>query len=189
MVREADLADVVQRRGELDRLRLLRVQADRLGDQARVARHADDVVAGFLVAELAGVREAEQRLLLALPHLVRRLLDHALEQPALVLQRELLPAQREQVPAAREAFARVDRLGQEVRDPGIERGVAHLPVVVHGDHHDRHVRVFGQQAEPADELDAVDLRHLVVDQDQVRGVGRRPAHRVDRALERLDRRC
>ena len=71
--------------------------------------------------------------------------------------------------------------------PASQGGVAHLPVVVHGHHHHRYVRVFGHQAEPADELDAVDLRHLVVDQDQVRGVGRGPAHRVDRALERLDR--
>ena len=134
-----------------------------------------------------GLGEPEQRLLLALAHLGGRLLDHPLEQPPLVLERELLATERQQVPAAREAFARVDRLGQEIRDPGIERGVAHLPVVVHGHHDHRDVRVLGHETEPPDELDAVDLRHLVVDQDEIRGVGGGPAHRVDRALERLDR--
>jgi vacuolar-type H+-ATPase subunit H len=78
------------------------------------------VVAGLLVAELARAREAQQRLLLALAHLARRVLDHVLEQ-ARGLQHEVLAAQREQVAAAREAFARVDRLGEEVGNAGVER--------------------------------------------------------------------
>ena len=159
----------------------------RVGDEARVARHADQVVAGLLVAELAGAREAQQRLLLALAHLARRILDHVLEQAAAVLQRELLAAQRQQVAAARQALARVDRLGEEVGDAGVERGVAHLAVVVHRDHDDRHVLVARQRAQALHELDAVHVRHHVVDQHQVGDVARGPHHRVDRAREALDR--
>jgi hypothetical protein len=143
------------------------------------------VVAGLLVAELAGAREAHQRLLLAVAHLARRLLDHALEEPPLVFQRQLLPAQREEVPAARHALASVHRLDEEIRDPRVERVVAHLAVVVRGDHHDRHVLVAGQRAQALGELDAVHLRHHEVDQHQVGDVARGPHHRVHRPAEAL----
>jgi hypothetical protein len=187
LVRDADLADVVQRRGELDGLHLLAVQADGGGDEARVARHADQVVAGLLVAELARAGEAQQRLLLALPHFARRILDHVLEQAAPVLERELLAAQGEQVAAARQAFARVHRLGEEIGDAGVERGVAHLAVVVHRDHDDRHVLVARQSAQALHELDAVHVGHHVIDQHQVGNVAGGPHHRVDRPGEALDR--
>ena len=91
LVGDADLADVVQRRGELDGFRLVVVETDRVGDEARVARHADQVIAGFLVAKFARAREAQQRLLLALAHFTRRVLDHVLEEAAAIFERELLP--------------------------------------------------------------------------------------------------
>ena len=183
MVGDADLADVVQRRGELDGLRLVVFEAERPGDQARVARHADQVIAGLLIAELARPRKPQQRFLFPLAHVLGRVLDHVLEQAPPVLERELLAAQRQQVPAARQAFARVDRLGQEVGDPGIERRVTHLAVVVHRHHHDRHVLVAGERAQALHELDAVHVRHHVIDEHQVGNVPRRPDHGVHGTCE------
>src|SRR5437764_1784332 len=45
--RNADLADIVQRRGKLDGLGLVVAEAHRAGDEARVPRHADQVVTGL----------------------------------------------------------------------------------------------------------------------------------------------
>jgi hypothetical protein len=183
----ADLADVVQRRGELDGLGLVAVEPDRARDEARIARHADQVVARLLVAELAGAGQPEQRLLLALAHLARGVLHHVLEQAPAVLERELLPAQGKQVAATRQALARVDRLGEEIGDARVERRVTHLAVVVNRHHHDRHVLVARQRAQALHELDAVHVRHHVVDEHQVGDVARRPDHGIDRPGEALDR--
>ena len=183
LVRNADLADVVQRRRQLDGLGLVALQPDRVGNEARVARHAHQVIARFLVAELARARQAHERLLLPVAHLARGVVDHGFQQAPPVLQRQLLPAQRQQVAAARHAFARVHRLDEEVGDAGVERVVAHLAIVVRRHHHDRHVLVAGQRAQALGELDAVHVRHHVVDQHEVGDVARRPHHGIDGAPE------
>src|SRR5207302_11462470 len=110
MVGNADLADVVQRRGELDGLRLVVLEAERPGDQARIARHADQMVAGLLVAKFTRPRKPQQRFLFALAHFLGRVLHHVLEQAPPVLERERLTAQRQQIPAARKALARCRKL-------------------------------------------------------------------------------
>ena len=181
----ADLAYVVKRRGQLHRFGFLVGQADRIGDQARIARHADQVVAGLLVAELAGARQAQQRFLLAFADFLRGVLHHAFEQPLAVLERELLAPQRDQVAAAREALARVDRLDEEIGDPRVKRRIADLAVVVHGDHDHRHVFVPGQRAQALDEFDAVHVGHRVVDQHEVGNVLGCPDDSVHRTPERL----
>ncbi len=186
LVGDADLADVVQRRGELDRLRLVVLESQSVGDQPRIARHADQVVARLFVAEFAGAGKAQKGLLFALPHLARCILDHVLEQPPAVFQHQVLAAQCEQVAATRQALARVHRLGEEVGDAGIERRVAHLAIVVHRHHHDRHMLVARQRAQALHQFDAVHVRHHVIDQHQVGDVARRPDHRVHRAGEALD---
>jgi hypothetical protein len=138
-----------------------------------------------LVAELAGPRQAQQGLLLALADLLRGVLDHAFEQALPVLQRQVLAAQRDQVAAARQALARIDGLDQEIGDARIQGRIADLAIVMDRDHHHRHVLVTGQAAQPAHELDAVHVGHRVVHQHQVGDVLGGPQHGVDRALERL----
>src|SRR5229473_6661598 len=53
MVGNADLADVVQRRGELDGLRLVVLEAERPGDQARSEEHTSELQSlAYLVCRL-----------------------------------------------------------------------------------------------------------------------------------------
>ena len=116
-----------------------RAQAEMLPDQRRVLRHPHQVIAGRLVAELAGLRELGQRFELALVDLGDRFVDLVLEHARLVRQHDLVAPQLEEVGAARARFVIVERLDQEVGGAGLERVVADLAVVDDGDHHDRHV--------------------------------------------------
>ena len=95
-------------------------------DQRRVLGHAHQVIAGRLVAELAGLGELGERLELALVDLGDRLVDLVLQHPRLVGQHDLVPAQLEQVGAARARLVLVERLDQEVGGAGFERVVADL---------------------------------------------------------------
>ena len=144
------------------------------------------MVAGRLVAELAGLGELGQRLELALEDLGDRLVDLVLEHARLVGQHDLVPAQLEQVRAARARLVLVEGLDQEIGGAGFERVVADLAVVDDGDHDDRDVDAVGQCAQLLDELDAVELGQLVVGQHDVDAVVAREFERARRRVEELE---
>ena len=77
------------------------------------------MIAGGLVAELAGLGELGQRLELALVDLGDRLVDLVLQHARLVGQHDLVAAQLEQVGAARARLVLVERLDQEVGGAGL----------------------------------------------------------------------
>ena len=182
----ADLADVVHRRRDFEHVHGLGAKAEVLADQRRVLGHPHQVIAGGLVAELAGLRELGQRLELALVDLGDRLVDLVLQHARLVGQHDLVPAQLEQVGAARARLVLVERLDQEVGGAGLERVVADLAVVDDGDHDDRHVDAMRQRAQLLDELDAVELGQLVVGEDDVDAVVARELQRARRRVEQLE---
>ena len=185
-VGDADLADVVHRRGDFEHVHRLRAEAEVLADQRRVLRHARQVIAGVLVAELAGLGELGERLELALVDLGDRLVDLVLQHARLVGQHDLVAAQLEQVGAAGARLVVVERLDQEIGGAGLERVVADLAVVDDGDHDDRHVDAMGQGAQLLDELDAVELGQLVIGEDDVDAVVARELERARRRVEQLE---
>ena len=176
----------MHRRGDLEHVHGLRAEAEVLADQRRILRHPHQVIAGRLVAELAGLRELGERLELALVDLGDRLVDLVLQHARLVRQHDLVPAQLEQVGAAGARLVVVERLDQEVGRAGLERVVADLAVVDDGDHDDRHVDAMRQRAQLLDELDAVELGQLVIGEDDVDAVVARELERARRRVEQLE---
>ena len=86
-------------------------------------------------------------------------------------------AQSEQVMAARMEFLPVDRTHQVVGRARRERFVAVFTIFVGRDDHQRNFRMSGLLAEAADELGAIQTRHLEVGKDEVRGVAGGPFQR------------
>ena len=144
------------------------------------------MVAGRLVAELAGLGELGQRFEFALVDLAHRLVDLVLQHPRLVGQHDLVPPQFEQVGAAGPRLVLVERLDQEVRGAGLERVVADLAVVDDGDHDDRHVDAVRQCPQLLDELDAVELGQLVIGEDDVDAIVAREFEGARRRVEELE---
>ncbi|MFO1412715.1 MAG: hypothetical protein U1F10_02145 [Burkholderiales bacterium] len=115
-----------------------------------------------------------------------RLVDLVLQHARLVGQHDLVPAQLEQVGAARARLVLVERLDQEVGGAGLERVVADLAVVDDGDDHDRHVHAVRQRTDLLHEFDAVELRQLVVREDDVDAVVARELERARRRVEQFE---
>jgi hypothetical protein len=174
------LADVVHRRGFQQQFLLRRRQSKLLGDEAGVVRHAQQVAAGFRVAVFRRARQAQDGFLFAggdlgggLCHFGGQPLGAIGELLAALAQgKEILHPGRE--------FDLVHRLGQEVLGAELEGAMADVALGV-GRHHDhRHLGPVGDQAQAADELEAVDHRHHVVEQDQVGLVVGAPGERRHR---------
>ena len=184
-VRDADLADVVHRRGLQQQLLLVCRQAQVGRDQLGVMRHAQDVGAGFGVAEFGRLAQAQHGVALARQDF-RRGLAHFVGQPfGAVGECVARRAERQHVLRACQELHFVHWLGQEVVGANVQRPVAHLLLVVGGDHQDRHMLAARQDAQALDEFQAVDVRHHVVDDDQVRRVGGgpgQPFQRVGKAV-------
>jgi hypothetical protein len=185
-VGDADLADVVHRRRDLEHVHRLGTEPEVLADQRRVLRHPHQVIAGRLVAEFAGLRELGERLELALVNLGHRLVDLVLQHARLVGQHDLVPAKLEQVRAARARLVVVERLDEEVGRARLERVVTDLAVVDDGDHDDRNVHAMRERAQLLDELDAVELRQLVVGEDDVDAIVARELQCARRCVEQLE---
>ena len=80
VVRRADLADVVHRRGLQQQFLFLRRHSHARGDQVRVVGHAQDMGAGFWIPVFGRTGQPEDRVALALDDLAGRL-AHFLGQP------------------------------------------------------------------------------------------------------------
>ena len=143
------------------------------------------MIAGRLVAKLAGLRELGQRLELAFVDLGDRPVDLVLQHARLVGQDDLVPAQFEQVGAARARLVLVERLDQEVGGAGFERVVADLAVVDDGDDDDRNVDAMSEAANLLHELDAVEFGQLEIGENHVDAVLARVLQRPARRVEQL----
>lgn len=161
---------IVHRRGQLDSILLGRGQPDALGDQSGVLGHAHQVHSGHFVALLGGLRQPKQRLDFASPQFARGLVDLLLENPGSVLLENFMSPQAQEIAAARPAFEPVDRAYQEVGSSGFQGTVADFAIVDHRDAHDRNVLVAENAAQPPDDLDSIQARHLVVGEHHVHGM-------------------
>src|SRR5438445_980394 len=169
-VRYADFSDIVHRRGQLDRILLGRGQPDALGDERGVLGHPHQVHSGHLVALLCGLRQPKQRLDLASPQFAGGFVDLLLENSRPVFLENFMTAQAQEIAAARAAFEPVYRANQEVGGPGLQGTVADLAIVDYRDTDDWNVLVAENAAQPPDDLNSVQARHLVVGEHHVHGV-------------------
>ena len=114
-------------------------------------------------------------------------------------EQKLLPPHHQKIARADAEFVMIDRAQQEVGGARLERLQTQLAVLGRGHGDDRHFGTARERAEAADELDAVELRHLDVGDDEVgrlrRGggkqrrralVGRHRHPLVERAREPLE---
>ena len=184
-VRDADLADVVHRRGNFQDVYGLRRQAELQSDQRRIFGHAGQMIAGCLVAEFAGLGKLGQRFQLALVDLRDRLVDLVLQNARLIGQDDLVPAKVEEVGAPRPGLMLIQRLDEEVGRAGFESFVAHAPVVHHGNDDDRYIDAMRQRADLANQLHAVEFRQLVVGQHHIDAVIASELERPTRRVEKL----
>jgi hypothetical protein len=93
-------------------------------------------------------------------------------------------AQRQQVSRARPQFDGLDGLGDEVGGAGLDGALAQGAVVLAGDHHHRRLARRAAAAQPADEFDAVEPGHEVIDDDEVAGLLDHIGQGGDRVFER-----
>lgn len=131
-------------------------------------RHAQDVRAGFGIAELGGPRELVERFAFAFENFGGGAAYLFGQRAGVIGQRDLTAAQRQHVAHARRHFDAVHRLGQEVVGAGFQRPVTHFPFMVRGDHEQGRLAARRVGAEPADELYAIHVRHHVIDDHQIR---------------------
>ncbi len=177
-----EFADVVDARG-LRQLRALDLrEAHAAADRFGVERDAPAVIAGSRIAHVDGLdHRLEGRTLDREDGLRQRVLV-GLRGAGLRHRFDARAAQRDQVARQRDEGHRIDRFVEKRRRTALERVALQLFVGRARDHHDRH-RTVAAAAQLADEVDAAEFRHVLVDDDQRRIVGRAPGQRVARFAE------
>jgi hypothetical protein len=162
-VRDADLADVVQRGGEAQVLDGVVREAELAGEQGGGAADALGVLLRVVVAVLGGEREALERLLAGVLEVGGAGADPALEVVVAVLERALQAARLEEVADAQEDLHAVERLRDEVLGAQAERAAARGGRAVGGQDEGGHAG--GDDALQGGE--AVDARKLEVEDHEV----------------------
>ncbi len=163
-VRNADLADVVQVAAAVQRVQIVGRETQRPAEQDGVSRQALAVAVGVRVARLDGQRQRHERGLGGVERV-----DQVLH-----------PRERCH---ARAQLVRVDRLRQELVGARLDPldAIGHVRQPGHQDH--RRQPRGGIGLEPAADLEAVQVRHPDVEEDDVRMV---LLHRVERLRAVLD---
>jgi len=105
------------------------------------------------------------------------LIDLAFQPAGAVLDDAVLFVLSQQVAAADAALDMIDRANQS-RSRRLPTPYSVRRVFLGGDDHHRKVQATGQCAHPPDEVDAVEIGHIVVDQYQVGGVPTKPAQGI-----------
>jgi hypothetical protein len=117
----------------------------------------------------------------AVPLLLDR--DFLLQRRGALLQHELLAAHGQEIARADAELVMIDRAQQEIGGARLERLVAEVAILIGGDDHHRDVGAGGRRAEAADELGAVEIRHLEVGDDEIGRLIRRVVERQQRVVE------
>ena len=143
-----------------------------LPDQGRIIAHALNVGAGFRVAELGRACEVGDRFALS-AGFPRSPAGPPRRAYGAVAGSEWARRQRASMLRTGLEFMTIDRFVQEVGRSALQ-GVGGSAFVVCGDHQDRGDRLRGGWPWAADELDAVDLRHHVIDDEKIRIVAEAP---------------
>ena len=180
LVGDADLADVVHGGGGFDLVALHGGELQFLGNEAGVFGHAQDVVAGFLIAVFPCLGQFHQGFAFACAYFTRGLHYLFFQPLRTVADGFLAAAQGQEVQAACPAFLGVDRPGEEIGCAVFQCLIADLAVFDDGDDDDGHIgqAAFGTHA--TGEFDAVHARHPVIGDDEIGDVDFHPGQRVDR---------
>ena len=135
------------------------------------------VLAGVVVAILGGARQAVDDLDVRAGEGARPLLDRLLEPLLLALELGVELARDQQVADAQQRLDAVERLGQEVARAHRQRPLLDRRRVVGRDDQHRQVALDGEQRpQRLHHLEAVEVRHVQVEDDQV---GPRDRHLAD----------
>ncbi len=187
LVRDADLADVVQPRGLADEDGLRRVDAELEGEQLARAPDPVGVLPRRVVAVLGREREAVEHLVLGVLELARAL-EHALVQEVVgALELDAQVARLQEVAHAQQDLRDVDRLREEITRSERQRAALRLGGDVGRQHEHRNpVRLLRQERDLLEDLRTAPSRHVPVEQQQIgrllRAVGddcERVGHRRD----------
>ena len=159
-VGDADLADVVHRRGVENDVGGLFSKAVGDSDDAGVMAHAQHVVAGLVILEFGGPAKTANDLLARREQLVGALADHAFELARLVVEREV---------GAHAGFddGRADRLGDVIDRTGFQATLLVLDAAHGGDENDRNAPAVGVRLEAPADFQAAQAGHHDVEQDEV----------------------
>ena len=135
------------------------------------------MLAGVVVAILGGAGEPVDDLDVRAGERARPLLDGQLEPLLLALELRVELPGDEQVADPQQRLDAVERLGEEIARPHRQRPLLHRRRVVGGDDQHRQVALDGEQRpQRLHHLEAVEVRHVQVEDDQV---GPRDRHLAD----------
>ena len=176
VIRNGDLADIVQRRRLGDLVDVLRRQevgiarqsAEMFGEQADIGLRPADMVAGALITKFGQRHHDADRGLLQLQHLVDPAIDLSLQPGALILKEGLPDLDLEMRPHPRQNNGRRDRLVDEIDGTEFEAQFLIGSFGFGGEEDHRHAggRRVRLQC-PADRI-AIHLGHHHIEQDQIR---------------------
>ena len=146
------------------------------------------MLAGVVVAELRGLRQPLDDLDLRRLQLARALAHLRFEHLVLALDLQIEEPRLEQRADPEQDFVGVERLVDEVFGAARQRLASCLRRHVAGEHQDRQVGGLDDLVELVHHCEAVQVRHVKVEQDEIRPVlhvQRRRFARVVRAVERV----
>ena len=182
----ADLADVVHRAGVEYQLAGLIAPADATREQGRSVAHAQDVLARFVVAKLRCAAQAAHDVQPRLSELQGALVHQLLEQTVLVMHQALGHVRHQRVVDAGQKFPAVERLAEKVAGSAVQCTQQIVLARLCGKHHDGRLQRVGQGPDLVHHGVAVEVRHVDVQQDQVRTRCPIARHHLARILDQLD---
>ncbi len=185
-VGDADLADVVQRGRAPDEQDLPVAQPEMPRQEGRHLPDALGVLPRLVVAELRRAGEPLDDLVLRRLEVARALPHLRLEDLVLALHLEVQEARLEQRADPQHHLVGVERLGDEVFRPAQERLLPRLRRQVARHHQHREEGALGNLAQAVEHLEAVHVRHVEVEQDQVGARVDVELHHLARVARALD---
>ena len=185
-IRDADLADVVERRSDEQPFQEFLVQTQLLADDAAVGGDADDVVAGFLVAKFGRLGQPPDDFQADLAQFLRPLRHPLLEVGVVLLELVVTFLETQRVGDAGHQVVGIGRLGQEVGCPRFQGLAAETAVVQSGQNDHGNVPRELAGLEPLQQDQAVHAGHADVGDDGIGRFRRKVVESLLRVCERDD---
>src|SRR6202035_5864835 len=111
--------------------------------------------------------------------------EFALQSMGTIGEQELMFADGQQIARTRDEFIMIDGRMKEVRRARFERAQPEASLFVYGDDDDGNFRAMVHRAETPDELRTIEVRHLVVGNDEIGRVVLQPVQGFERIAKRL----
>ena len=185
-IRDADLADVVQRRPLVDQVRLVLSQLELACDRTSGPAHSLSVLAGLVVAILRGQCQALKDLQPRVVEVLGALEHLLLERVVVAAQSHVQHLHLEQVANSQQDLRAVERRGDEIPGAVSKRSAARLARHVRGQHQHLHPVGYSGRLQLLHHLEPVGLLHVQIEQHQVGGDASAQRHDVGRLRGRDD---